>query len=75
MADSPTITPDHLTEAINYRKLCTSTYDQYDNDLNFGTIDTETGIKQLNDALYANGLQEIMDEKQRQLDEWLANKG
>ena len=22
MADSPTITPDHLTEAINYRKLC-----------------------------------------------------
>ena len=63
------------TPVVDYVAACTSTYDQYDNDLNFGTIDTETGIKQLNDALYANGLQEIMDEKQRQLDEWLANKG
>ena len=53
---------------------CTSVYDQYDNDLNFGAIDTDAGIQQLNDALYANGLQAIMDEKQSQLDAWLADQ-
>ena len=54
---------------------CTSAYDQYDNDLNFGSIDPETGIQQLNDALYGAGLQDIMDEKQSQLDAWLAEQG
>ena len=54
---------------------CTSAYDQYDNDLNFGTIDTETGIQQLNDALYGAGMQDIIDEKQSQLDAWLAEQG
>ena len=30
--------------------------------------------KEFNDALYAAGLQKIMDEKQKQLDEWAASK-
>ena len=30
--------------------------------------------KEFNDALYAAGLQKIMDEKQKQLDEWAAGK-
>ena len=59
----------------NELAACTSVYDQYDNDLNFGTIDTESGIQQLNDALYGAGLQTIMDEKQTQLDAWLAENG
>lgn len=63
------------TPVTDYVAACTSTYDEYDNDLNFGTIDTETGIQALNDALYANGLQYIMDEKQSQLDAWLATQG
>ncbi|WP_369523751.1 DUF3502 domain-containing protein [Neglectibacter timonensis] len=29
-------------------------------------------MKEFNDALYAAGLQTVMDEKQRQLDAWLA---
>lgn len=63
------------TPVANELAACTSVYDQYDNDLNFGTIDTESGIQQLNDALYGAGLQTIMDEKQTQLDAWLAENG
>lgn len=62
------------TPVTDYVAACTSTYDAYDNDLNFGAIDPETGIKEMNDALYANGLQNIMDEKQAQLDAWLAEQ-
>lgn len=51
---------------------CTSTLDQYDNDLFFGAIDPETGLEALNTALYANGLQDILGAKQEQLDAWMA---
>ena len=63
------------TPVANELAACTSVYDQYDNDLNFGAIDTETGIAALNDSLYGAGLQTIMDEKQSQLDAWLAEQG
>ncbi|HWT73121.1 MAG TPA: ABC transporter substrate-binding protein [Mobilitalea sp.] len=39
-----------------------------------GTANVDSTIKQLNDALYAAGLQDVIDAKQKQLDEWLANK-
>lgn len=39
-----------------------------------GTVDPETAIKGLNDKLYAVGLQTVIDEKQRQLDEWLSKQ-
>lgn len=39
-----------------------------------GTADVDSIIKKLNDALYAAGLQDVMDAKQKQLDEWLATK-
>ncbi len=45
--------------------------EQYKKQVAFGVLDPETGIKEFNDALYAAGLQRVMDEKQRQLDEWL----
>ena len=35
----------------------------------------ETAIQEYNDALYAAGLQDIIDEKQAQLDAWLASQG
>ena len=63
------------TPVADQLAACTSVYDQYDNDLNFGTIDIETGIQQLNDALYGAGLQTIMDEKQTQLNAWLEENG
>lgn len=38
-----------------------------------GSDNVESTLKALNEALYAAGLQDVMDEKQAQLDEWLAN--
>lgn len=50
-------------------------YDQYGKNLAFGIVDDlEKGIKEFNEALYAAGLQKMIDEKQRQLDEWLASQ-
>ena len=46
--------------------------DQYWKDLAFGAVDFDEKFQEFNDALYAAGLQTVMDEKQRQLDEWLA---
>ncbi len=40
-----------------------------------GAANVESTLKALNDALYAAGLQEVMDAKQAQLDEWLTNNG
>jgi putative aldouronate transport system substrate-binding protein len=39
-----------------------------------GSDNVDSTLKQLNDALYAAGLQDVMDAKQKQLDEFLANK-
>jgi len=51
-----------------------SVYEQYYKDVAFGVIDVDQGIADFNKALYDAGLQRVIDEKQRQLDEWLANK-
>ncbi len=40
-----------------------------------GAANVESTLKQLNDALYAAGLQDVMDEKQAQLDTWLEENG
>ena len=40
-----------------------------------GVANVESTLKALNDALYAAGLQTVMDAKQAQLDEWLAANG
>ena len=39
-----------------------------------GVANVESTLKQLNDALYAAGLQDVMDEKQAQLDACLAKQ-
>ncbi|MGO4268391.1 ABC transporter substrate-binding protein [Paenibacillus sp. TAF58] len=45
---------------------------QYAKVIGNGAVDTDSMVKKFNDALYAAGLQKVMDEKQRQLDAWLA---
>ena len=60
------------TPVTNEIAACNSAFDQYDNDLFTGSIDIDEGLAAMNDALYNAGLQTIMDEKQRQLDEWFA---
>ena len=48
--------------------------EQYKKQVAFGVVDPESGIAEFNDALYAAGLQDVIDEKQRQLDAWLAGR-
>ena len=45
-------------------------YTEFGPQVVYGFVDPETGLKQLNDALYAAGLQEYMDAKQAALDAW-----
>ena len=45
-------------------------YKEFGPQVVYGFIDPDTGLKQLNDALYAAGLQEYMDAKQEALNEW-----
>lgn len=40
--------------------------------LSLGAVDPATGIDKMNEALYAAGLQNVIDEKQAQLDAWRA---
>ena len=47
---------------------------EYMNNLATGTIDPDIYVPEMLDKMYAAGLQEIIDEAQRQLDEYLASK-
>ena len=53
---------------------CTNVYEEYQKSLEYGLVDPEPTIKEMNARLMTSGLQKIIDEKQRQLDEFLANK-
>jgi putative aldouronate transport system substrate-binding protein len=52
----------------------TAVNDQYGKLLDGGAIDPEKELKNYNDKLYAAGLKKVIDEKQKQLDEWLKTK-
>ena len=61
---------------INQVVACNAVNSQYQAQIVRGTAqDMETAIQEYNDALYAAGLQDIIDEKQAQLDAWLASQG
>lgn len=45
-------------------------YEEFGPQVVYGFVDPETGLKQLNDALYAAGLAEYMAAKQQALDAW-----
>lgn len=53
---------------------CKNVVDKYRNALMFGTVDPEETLAKMNNELYEAGLQNILDTKQSQLDEWLAQK-
>ncbi|MDF2521421.1 MAG: hypothetical protein K0R84_2049, partial [Clostridia bacterium] len=48
--------------------------EQYLKLLEGGAVDPEKELKNFNDKLYAAGLKKVMDEKQKQLDEWVKTK-
>lgn len=47
---------------------------KYENAVSFGAVDPEPILKKFNAELYNAGLQKVMDEKQKQLDAWLAKQ-
>lgn len=53
---------------------CDSVNNEYNLVIANGTVDPETELPKYIQKLYDSGLQKVMDEKQRQLDEWLASQ-
>lgn len=49
---------------------CQAIIDEYLPSITTGSVDPDTAIAEMNEKLYAAGLQTIMDEKQEQLDAW-----
>lgn len=47
---------------------------KYENAISFGAVEPEPILKKFNEELYNAGLQKVMDEKQKQLDAWLAKQ-
>ena len=62
------------TKVATQEAQLNSVSDQYLNMLAFGTVDIDSTLKEFNDALYAAGLQDVIDEKQAQLNAWLAEQ-
>lgn len=62
------------TDLTDQIAQCTAVNEKYIHTLGYGTIDIEQGIADFNDELYMSGLQDIIDAKQSQLDEWMASK-
>ena len=50
-------------------------YDQYRMSLECGVSDPNEVLDEMNEKLYAAGLQTIIDEKQKQLDKWASENG
>lgn len=62
---------DYATEITALNNVL-ETYRAALNTGSVGSANVESTIQKLNEALYAAGLQDVMDAKQKQLDEWLA---
>ena len=69
------ITDTSATEVANMQTALSNVYQSYYKSIECGAVDPETTIAKMNEELYAAGLQEYMDEKQRQLDEWAKANG
>ena len=50
----------------------TNVFEQYAYPLMCGSVDVDSTLEEFNRALYDAGLQAVMDEKQTQLDAWIA---
>lgn len=59
---------------MNEVTACTNVYQKYVPALLCGSLDPETTIPVLNEEMEKAGIQKIIDEKQSQLDAYLASK-
>lgn len=62
------------TSVVDEVIACKAVLDEYLPPITTGSVDPGENIEKMNQALYDAGLQKVMDEKQRQLDEWAANQ-
>ncbi len=63
-----------ISNVVDQYTACSNVMDKYYKALISGTVDIESTIKQANSEFEAAGLQDIIDEKQKQLDEFLKNE-
>ncbi|MGB8455970.1 MAG: ABC transporter substrate-binding protein [Anaerocolumna sp.] len=59
---------------LNEVTACQNVVNKYENSLDCGCLDPEVALPQMNEDLKAAGIEKIMEEKQAQLDAWLADK-
>lgn len=62
------------TPVSNQIAALSNVVSEYSASIDCGAADPDVAIKEFNDKLYAAGLQTVIDEKQKQLDAWLANQ-
>ena len=62
------------TPVMNEITACTNVYQKYVPALLCGSLDPDTTIPVLNEEMEKAGIQKIVDEKQKQFDEWKASK-
>ena len=62
------------TPVFNEISALNAVSDEYRTSIEKGSVDPDTAIAEFNQKLYDAGLQTVMDEKQAQLDEWLAQQ-
>lgn len=62
------------TPVFNEISALNAVADEYRTSIETGSVDTDTAIAEFNEKLYNAGLQTVMDEKQAQLDAWLAQQ-
>lgn len=63
------------SNVVNEVIACQAVLTEYLPGLTIGSVDVETELAAMNEALYAAGLQKVMDEKQAQLDAWAEEHG
>ena len=63
------------TNVANELTAVQNVYNEYQTSVEYGFVDPETGIAEMNDKMMTAGLQKIIDEKKAQLAAWQeANK-
>ena len=62
------------TNVANEVTAVQNVYNEYQTSVEYGFVEPEAGIAEMNEKMMSAGLQKIIDEKQTQLDAWAATK-
>ena len=64
---------DYSAEQAEYT-ACLNIVEEYKKALWVGAVDVEDTLKEMNKRLEAAGMNKLMEEKQKQLDEWISQQ-